>query len=64
MVIKWKNRYYNMKGLSQKVEQYLQKGPCLERLRGIVEFEILGLFGIGVFEGSSKTFTRPRASII
>ena len=50
MVIKWKNRYYNMKGLSQKVEQYLQKGPCLERLRGIVEFEILGLFGMGVFE--------------
>ena len=50
MVIKWKNRYYNMKGLSQKVEQYLQKGPCLERLRGIVEFEILGLFGMDVFE--------------
>ena len=44
MVIKWKNRYYNMKGLSQKVEQYRQKGPCLERLKGIVEFEILGLF--------------------
>ena len=42
MVIKWKNRYYNMKGLSQKVEQYLQKGPCLERLRGILEFEIFG----------------------
>ena len=61
MVIKWKNKYYNTKGLSQKVEQYLQKGPCLERLRGIVEFEILGLFGMGVF---AKTFTRPRASII
>ena len=23
MVNKWKNRYYSMKGLSQKVEQYL-----------------------------------------
>ena len=61
MVNQWKNRYYNMKGLSQKVEQYLQKGPCLERLRGVVEFEILGLLGIGAF---AKACTRPRASII
>ena len=50
MFIKWKDRYSNMKGLSPKVEQYLQKGPCLERLRGIVEFEMLGLFGMDVFE--------------
>ena len=46
MVDKWKNRYYNMKGLSQKVDQYLQQGPDLERLRGIVEFELLGPFGM------------------
>ena len=45
MVDKWKNRYYNMKGLSQKVDQYLQQGPDLERLRGIVECGILGQFG-------------------
>ena len=50
IVNKWKHKYYNMKGLSHKLEQYLQKGPRLERLRGIVEFEILGLFGKGVFE--------------
>ena len=49
MVIKWKNRYYNMQGLSQKVEQYLQKGPCLERFRGIADIEILGLFGMDVW---------------
>jgi hypothetical protein len=30
MVNKWKNRYYGVKGLSQKVDQYLLKGPCLE----------------------------------
>ena len=48
MVIKWKNKYYNMKGLSQKVEQYLQKGPCLERHRGIVELKIFGLIGMDV----------------
>ena len=39
-----------MKGWSQKVEQYLQKGTCLERLRGIVEFEIFGLFGMEKFQ--------------
>jgi hypothetical protein len=60
MVDKWKNRYYNMKGLSQKVDQYLQQGPDLERLRGIVECGILGQFGMR----SSKPFTRPRASRI
>ena len=42
MVDEWKNRYYNMKGLSQKVDQYLQQGPDLERLRGIVECGIFG----------------------
>ena len=50
MVDKWKNTYDNMKGLSQKVDQYLQQGPDLERLRGIVEFGILGQFGMGSFE--------------
>ena len=42
MVDKWTNRYYNMQGLSQKVDQYLQQGPDLERFRGIVEFGIFG----------------------
>ena len=60
MVDQWKNMYYNMQGLSQKVDQYLQQGPDLERVRGIVEFGILGQFGMR----SSKTCTRPRASII
>ena len=46
MVEKWKNTYDNMKGLSQKVDQYLQQGPDLERLRGIVEFGTLGQFGM------------------
>ena len=50
MVDKWKNRCYNMKGLSQKVDQYLQQGPDLERFRGIVEFGILGQFGMDLFE--------------
>jgi hypothetical protein len=38
----------------------IKQGPDLERLKGIVEFGILGQFGMR----SSKTFTRPRASII
>ena len=49
MVDKWNNTYYNMKGLSQKVGNYLQQGPDLERLREIVEYEILGPFGMGSF---------------
>ena len=57
MVNKWKNRYYSMKGLSQKVDQYLQKVPCLERLRGIVGFEILGLFGMDVSEVIQNIYT-------
>ena len=36
MVDKWKNKYYNMKGLSQKVDTYLQRGPDLGRLKEIV----------------------------
>ena len=39
-----------MKGLPQKVQQYLVKGPSLERLRGVVEHEIFGHFGMGRFE--------------
>ena len=39
-----------MKGLSQKVDQYFQQGPDLERLKGIVEFGILGQFGMDWFE--------------
>jgi hypothetical protein len=39
-----------MKGLSHKVDQYLQQGPDLERLRGMVRFEMLGHFGIDSFE--------------
>ena len=50
MVDKWKNTYDNTKGLSQKVDQYLRQGPYLERLRGIVEFGILGQFGMDSFE--------------
>ena len=60
MVDKWKNTYYNTKGLSQKVDQYLQQGPDNERFRGIVEFGVLGQCGMR----SSKPFTRPSASII
>ena len=60
MLDKWKNKYYNMKGLSQNVDQYLQQGPDLERLKGIVECGILGQCGMR----SSKQFTRLRASII
>ena len=50
MVEKWKHTCYNMKGLSQKLDQYLQLGPDLERLRGIVEFRSLGQFGMDSFE--------------
>ena len=42
MVDKWQNTHDNMKGLSHKVDQYLQQGPDLERLKGIVECEDLG----------------------
>jgi hypothetical protein len=56
-VDKWKNRYYNMKGLSQKVDQYLQQGPDLERLKGIVEFGILGQFGMGSSEVTQNIHT-------
>ena len=42
MLDNWKNMYYNMKGLSQKVDQYLKQGPDLEIVRGIVEFRIFG----------------------
>ena len=48
MVDKWKNKYYKMKGLSQK-GKYLQQGPDLGRLKEIVRCEILGPFGMGSF---------------
>ena len=46
-----------MKGLSQKVDQYLRQGPDLERHKGIVEFGILGQFGMGSFEVSRHIHT-------
>ena len=50
MVNKWKDRYYTMKAWSQQVQQYLVKGPELERLRGVVEHKIFGQFGMDTFE--------------
>ncbi len=47
---KWKNKYYNMKGLSQKAGNYLQQGPDLERLRAIVWCEIWGQFDMDSFK--------------
>ena len=36
--------------MSQKVDPYLRQGPDLVRLKGIVEFWILGQFGVGSVE--------------
>ncbi len=60
MVDKWKNTSDDMKGLSQKVDQYLQQGPDLQRLRGIAGFGILGQFGMGSFEVIQNIHT-PKA---
>ena len=49
MISKWKNKYYNTQGLARKVQQYLVKGPERERLRGVVEHEIFGQFGMEGF---------------
>ena len=62
MVDKWKNRYYSMKGLSDLVDRYLRQGPDLERLREIVQCEMLGPFGMDSFEAIQKHSHAPWAS--